>query len=58
MGVNSNFKWTDDEDRSLLELKAAGKSNRAIADALKRSASAIEQRVYILRDRDHQSEGN
>lgn len=46
-------KWTDDDDRSVLDLKTAGKSNRAIADALGRSASAVEQRIYILRERRH-----
>jgi hypothetical protein len=46
---NSGSKWTDDDDRQMLELKADGKSDRAIADILKRSAAAIEQRVYLLR---------
>ena len=46
---NSGNKWTDDDDRRLLELKADRKSNRAIADILKRSAAAVEQRFYLLR---------
>jgi DNA-binding NarL/FixJ family response regulator len=50
---NSNTKWTEDEDRTVLALKAAGKSNRAIADALGRSPSAVEQRIYFLRNRCH-----
>jgi hypothetical protein len=48
---NSNTKWTDDDDRRLLELKAAGKTNHAAGDILRRSAAAVEQRLYILRDR-------
>ena len=48
---NSGSKWTDDDDRQMLELKADGKSDRTIADILKRSAAAIEQRFYLLRDR-------
>jgi hypothetical protein len=46
---NSGSKWTDDDDRQMLELKADGKSDRAIADILKRSAAAVEQRFYLLR---------
>jgi hypothetical protein len=34
METKSNSKWDDDDDRRLLELKAAGKSDRAIADTL------------------------
>ena len=51
MDANSNVRWTDAVDRQLLELKASGKSTRAITDILKRSGSAIEQRLNILRDR-------
>jgi hypothetical protein len=51
MDANGNVRWTDAADHQLLELKAAGKSSRAITDVLKRSGSAIEQRLYILRDR-------
>lgn len=51
MDVNSSAKWTDDDERKLLEMRAAGASDRAIASALKRSVAAIEQHRYILRDR-------
>jgi hypothetical protein len=51
MHVNTNSKWTEADDRRLLELKAAAKTNRAIGEALSRSAAAVEQRIYILRDR-------
>jgi hypothetical protein len=44
-------KWTEDDDQRLLEAKANGNSNRGIGRSLNRSASAVEQRVYILRDR-------
>ena len=50
---NSRNKWTDEDDRILLELKAGGKSHRAISDILKRSVASIEQRFYFLRDRAH-----
>jgi DNA-directed RNA polymerase specialized sigma24 family protein len=56
MEIKSNTKWTDDDDRRLLELKALGKSNRETADILRRSASAVEQRLSLLRDRARRSE--
>jgi hypothetical protein len=51
LGINSNSKWNAGDDSSLLEMKAGGKSDRAMADILKRSAAAVEQRLCILRDR-------
>jgi hypothetical protein len=51
MDANSNVRWTDENDRQLLQLKEAGRSTRTITDILKRSAAAIEQRLYLLRDR-------
>ena len=45
------LRHAPDDDRRLLELKGVGKSNRETADALRRSASAVEQRLYLLRDR-------
>ena len=48
---NSGSKWTDDDDSRLLSLKDVGKTNRAISDELCRSMAAVEQRLYILRDR-------
>jgi hypothetical protein len=44
-------KWTEDEDRQLLEMKAAGKPNSVIAKAIERTAVAVEQRLYTLRHR-------
>jgi hypothetical protein len=50
--MKKNSRWTADDEHSLLELKAAGKSYRQMAGALRRTPPAIEQRLYILRDRD------
>jgi hypothetical protein len=50
--MRKNSRWTAEHERSLLELKAAGKSSRQMAGALRRSPPAVEQRLYILRDRD------
>jgi hypothetical protein len=49
--ANSSSKWNAGDDSRLLEMKAGGKSDRAMADILKRSIAAVEQRLYILRDR-------
>ena len=43
--------WTDDDERHLMELKAAQITSRVMAKELGRSISAVEQRLYILRDR-------
>ena len=51
MPRNSNSKWTEDEDRTLLKMKAAGRSSFSIAAALKRSVSSVAARVYILKMR-------
>jgi hypothetical protein len=47
--VNSNKKWTPDEDKRLLQLKAAGKSNVSIAAALRRSIGSVHGRLAILK---------
>jgi hypothetical protein len=47
--VNSNKKWTPDEDKRLLQLKAAGKSNISIAAALRRSIGSVHGRLAILK---------
>jgi hypothetical protein len=57
MARNRNNKWTADLDRQLLEMKAAGKSVIAIAEAVKRNAAAIVQRLYLLRRRDQKHPG-
>ena len=58
MDLNNNARWTDNEDHRLSELSASGKSHLAMSDVLGRSASAIEQRLYILRDRQAQKTSN
>jgi hypothetical protein len=51
MGRNSNDQWTAEEDERFLKLRAEGKSNLAIAAALRRSLSSIRGRIYVLRKR-------
>ena len=41
--------WTDDEDKLLIELWAAGKTSNQIADALQKSRGSIMGRVFRLR---------
>jgi hypothetical protein len=48
---NRNRPWTGEDDRRLLELKAAGRSNLSIAVALRRSTSAVTGRLGVLRKR-------
>ena len=45
------WEWTDEEDRRMLELRAAGKSAISISRVLKRTPRAIEARYYMLRKR-------
>lgn len=52
MTANKNRPWTEEDDRRLLELKAAGRSAVSISAALKRSAGAIEGRASIIRARE------
>jgi uncharacterized protein (DUF2252 family) len=52
MAANKNRPWSEDDDRRLLELKAAGRSAVSISAALKRSASAIEGRASFIRARE------
>jgi hypothetical protein len=40
-------RWTDDDDRRLLEMRAAGKTFKKIAKDLKRTEAAV--RVYLSR---------
>ena len=51
MGKNSNAKWTPEEDRKLLELKAAGKSAVVIAAALHRTEASVVSRLGVLKSR-------
>jgi hypothetical protein len=53
MPRKSNTKWTDEDDRRLLELRAAGKSERVIALALRRSPGSVGTRLSTLRARSH-----
>jgi hypothetical protein len=48
MPKNSNKPWTPEDDRRLLELKAAGKSHGAIGVALARSTGSIIGRLGAL----------
>jgi hypothetical protein len=45
----SNMKWTEEDDRRLLQLRSAGRSTLSIGLALKRSTSAIEGRLGVLK---------
>lgn len=45
----SSKKWSEKKDRTLIELVNRGLTHRVIALKLKRSKSAIGQRVYYLR---------
>jgi hypothetical protein len=56
MTPRRNIRWTEEEDRQLLEMKAAGKPNSVIAKAFERTATAVEQRVYTLRLREPKSD--
>jgi DNA-binding NarL/FixJ family response regulator len=47
--MNSNFRWTNEDDGRLVVLKAAGASNSKIANTLERTVSSIEQRLAILK---------
>jgi hypothetical protein len=58
MARKSNTKWTEEDDRRLLQLRSAGKSTLSIGLALRRSSSAIEGRLGVLKAkaRDKKSE--
>jgi hypothetical protein len=49
---NRKRPWTDEDDRRLLELRAAGRSALSISVALRRTASAVAGRISILRQRE------
>jgi hypothetical protein len=52
LAERSNNKWSEDEDRRLKEMRAAGKSFARIAAALKRSLKGVRGRHAILRARE------
>jgi DNA-binding NarL/FixJ family response regulator len=51
MARNSNERWTPEEDKRLLKLRADGTSNILIAAALRRSLSSVQGRIYVIRKR-------
>ena len=44
-------RWTEEEDKTLLELKAAGRGISLIAKELRRTESSISGRLVILKKR-------
>jgi hypothetical protein len=51
MPKNSSKKWTPEDDKRLLELKAAGISGLMVAAALRRSLKSINLRLRLLKMR-------
>ena len=49
MPANSNNKWTPEEDKRLVELRAAGKSSFSMAAELRRSIGSVRGRIAILK---------
>ena len=47
----TKWEWTAEDDRRLLEMRAAGKTAISISVALKRTPRAIEGRLNALRKR-------
>jgi len=43
--------WTEEDDRRLLELRAAGRSTISISAALRRSKGAVISRIGLLKAR-------
>jgi hypothetical protein len=52
MTANKNRPWTEEEERRLLALKAAGRSAVSISAALRRWAGAVEGRLSAIRARE------
>jgi len=48
---DKNKTWTEEHDRQLLEMRAAGRSSVSIGNALKRSVKAVNGRLSMLRAR-------
>ena len=46
---NKNKRWTQEDDRLLLELRAAGRSTVSISAVLKRSTAAVRGRLSVLK---------
>jgi hypothetical protein len=51
MSRKAKWEWTAEDDRRLLEMRAAGKTAISISLALKRTPRAIEGRLSALRKR-------
>ena len=49
--MGKGLKWTEDEQRRLLQLRAAGKSIVEIAELLKRTQASVSIRISLLRRR-------
>ena len=57
MAKNLNRPWTDEEDRRLLQLRAAARSVISVAVALRRSAGAVGGRLGLLSKRAREMAG-
>ena len=51
LAIKQNKPWTEEDDRRLMEMRAAGRSIRSLAAALRRSAGAVTGRISVLRSR-------
>jgi hypothetical protein len=49
--IQQNKPWTDEDDRRLIEMRAAGRSIASVSAALRRSAGAVAGRIAVLRSR-------
>jgi len=49
--MGKGLKWTEEEQRRLLQLRAAGKSIVEIAELLKRTQTSVSIRISLLRRR-------
>jgi hypothetical protein len=52
--LNRNRPWTAEDDRRLMELRAAGRSSISIGVVLRRSPKAIDGRLRKLRQPDRE----
>ena len=55
--MTRNRPWTDEEERRLLEMRAAGRSIISVALALKRSTATVQLRLTGLRRREREAAG-
>jgi hypothetical protein len=49
--AQQNKPWTEEDDRRLTEMRAAGRSIASVSAALRRSAGAVSGRIAVLRSR-------